>query len=48
MAGDSIIRDNPEVDFVVQGEGEETLLDIVRKTVWGGQNRRMCGDAISA
>lgn len=31
MLGKSILRDNPDVDFVVEGEGEEALLEIVQK-----------------
>lgn len=35
MAGNSIIENHPEVDFVVEGEGEETLLEIVQKVLSG-------------
>lgn len=36
MAGGRILEDNPEVDFVVEGEGEETLLEIVEKVISSG------------
>jgi radical SAM superfamily enzyme YgiQ (UPF0313 family) len=36
MAGNSIIENHAEVDFVVNGEGEETLLEIMQKVRDGG------------
>lgn len=36
MAGGRILEDNPEVDFVAEGEGEETLLEIVKKVLGSG------------
>lgn len=37
MAGKTILLNNPEADIVVEGEGEETLLEITRKVLSGSK-----------